>query len=151
MDGSPTATITDSPTTSPTTAPVQASHKSTNAGAIGGGVAAGVVVLLLVAGLLFWRRRRARSHDGPGMAMGAVADDGSRDPSSSDSSLTESGKIAASGGSGSHYTPHSQMAQLNNNGSEYCARWFRCYVVNECCRWYHYSVIFDGLGLGQPS
>jgi len=117
MDGSPTATTTDSPTSSPTLAPVQASHKSTNAGAIGGGVAAGVVVLLLVAGLLFWRRRRARSHDGPGMAMGAVADDGSRGPSTSDSSLTESGKIAASGGSGSHYTPHSQMAQLNNNGS----------------------------------
>lgn len=103
--------------------PVQTSHKSTNAGAIGGGVAAGVVVLLLVAGLfLFWRRRRARSGDGPGMAMGAIAGDGSRDPSSSsDASLTESGKAVGTNGSNSHYTPHSQMAQLNHNGSEYHA------------------------------
>lgn len=118
MDVSTTLTVTESATSSPTLIPVQTSHKSTNAGAIGGGVAAGVVVLLLVAGLLFWRRRRARSHGGPAMAMGAADGDGSRNPSaSSDSSLTESGKIAASGGSGSHYTPHSQMAQLNHNGS----------------------------------
>ena len=120
MDFTTTLTPTESGNSSPTLVPVQTSHKSTNAGAIGGGVAAGVVVLLLVAGLLlFWRRRRARSHSGPAMAMGAVDGDGSRNPSaSSDSSLTESGKIAASGGSGSHHTPHSQMAQLNQNGSE---------------------------------
>lgn len=136
MGATPTLTPVESATSSPTLAPVQTSHKSTNAGAIGGGVAAGVVVLLLVAGLLlFWRRRRARSRDGPGMAMGAVAGDGSRNPSaSSDSSLTESGKAMGSGGSSSHYTPHSQMAQLNNNGSEYHAVWSSYHMVDKCRR-----------------
>lgn len=118
MSATSTLTPAESATSAPTWAPVQTSHKSTNAGAIGGGVAAGVVALLLVAGLLlFWRRRHAR-RAGPGMTMGAVAGDGSRDPSSSsDASLTESGKAVGSNGSASHYTPHSQMAQLNNNGS----------------------------------
>ena len=111
----PTQVIT-SAAPSTTAAPVQSAHKSTNAGAIGGGVAGGVVLILAIIGLLLcWRRRRARqSRDGAGMAMGGIGEDGSRNPSaSSESSLTESAKAA---GSGSHYTPHSQMTQLNQHG-----------------------------------
>ncbi|KAJ1303712.1 hypothetical protein OPQ81_008137 [Rhizoctonia solani] len=75
--------------------------KSTNAGAIGGGVARVVVFLLLVIGLLlFLRRRRAQKSLGkPDTGMSGI---GARNGStSSESSLTESGKAS---GSTSHYT-----------------------------------------------
>ncbi|QRV86766.1 Transmembrane alpha-helix domain [Ceratobasidium sp. AG-Ba] len=109
------ATQTLTPTETPTVAPVTSGHKSTNAGAIGGGVGGGVVALLVIIGLLlFWRRRRARQSHG-GAAMGGLTEAGGRNPSaSSESSLTESGKGV---GMASHYTPHSQMAQLHQNGS----------------------------------
>ncbi|KAB5595249.1 SKG6 domain containing protein [Ceratobasidium theobromae] len=109
----PTITLSDPESTSTATS-APSSSKSVNAGAIGGGVAGGVVLVLLVIGLfLFLRRRRARdSHEDSAAVMGTT---GGRNPSSSsDSSLTESGKVG--GSSGSHYTPHSQMAQLHHNG-----------------------------------
>lgn len=116
MSDPPTITLSD-PNSSSTAAPVSSSSsKSTNAGAIGGGVTGGVVLVLLVIGLLlFLRRRRARnSRGGPGGVMGAAG--GRNASTSSESSLTESGKAAGPGSSGSHYTPHSQMAQLNHSG-----------------------------------
>ncbi|KAG8715419.1 hypothetical protein FRC08_010606 [Ceratobasidium sp. 394] len=108
-----TLTPTGTPSTSASAAPVSSGHNSVKAGAIGGGVAGGVVLLLVVIGLLlFWRRRRARQSRG--MVIGAAGEDGSRNASaSSESSLTESGKAV---GATSHYTPHSQMAQLNHPG-----------------------------------
>ncbi|CAE6434174.1 unnamed protein product [Rhizoctonia solani] len=116
MDESPTITLSDptgSSAPSTTAAPLPSTSKSTNAGAIGGGVAGGVVFLLLVIGLLlFLRRRRARNS--PSNTDTGVGTIGARNGStSSESSLTESAKAA---GSSSHYTPHSQMAQLNHSG-----------------------------------
>lgn len=107
-----TLTLSD-PTASQTATPISSTSKSTNAGAIGGGVAGGVVFLLLVMGLLlFLRRRRARNSQSKTEAgIGAVG--GRSGSTSSESSLTESGKAP---GSSSHYTPHSQMAQLNHSG-----------------------------------
>ncbi|KAJ1310479.1 hypothetical protein OPQ81_007212 [Rhizoctonia solani] len=113
MEPTETLTLSDPAASHPaeTATPLPAS-KSINAGAIGGGVAGGVVFLLLVIGLLlFLRRRRAQKSLGkPDTGMGAI---GARNGStSSESSLTESGKAS---GSTSHYTPHSQMAQLNHS------------------------------------
>lgn len=115
MSATDTLTHTSTPTTSPGAAPVTSGHKSSHAGAIGGGVAGGVVALLVLIGLLLlWRRRRARQSRG-GAAMGGLTEVGGRNPSaSSESSLSETGKGS---GSASHYTPHSQMAQLHHNGS----------------------------------
>ncbi|CAE6471415.1 unnamed protein product [Rhizoctonia solani] len=112
MEVTETLTLSD-PTASETATPSPSTSKSANAGAIGGGVAGGVVFLLLAIGLLlFLRRRRAQnSHNDPGPGVGPI---GARSGStSSESSLTESGKAP---GSSSHYTPHSQMAQLNHSG-----------------------------------
>ncbi|KAF8744389.1 hypothetical protein RHS02_02424, partial [Rhizoctonia solani] len=115
MDGSPTITLSDPTGSAPssTAAPPPSTSKSTNAGAIGGGVAGGVVFLLLVIGLLlFLRRHRAqKSHSNANAVVGAIG--GRNGSTSSESSLTESGKAP---GSSSHYTPHSQMAQLNHSG-----------------------------------
>ncbi|KAG8771591.1 hypothetical protein FRC12_003523 [Ceratobasidium sp. 428] len=114
LSATPTLTPTETPTTSPVAAPISSGHKSVNAGAIGGGVGGGVGALLVIILLLiFLRRRRARRSNGGGV-MGAGGEDGSRNPSSSsESSLTESGKAP---GAVSHYTPHSQMAQLHHQG-----------------------------------
>ncbi|CAE6431816.1 unnamed protein product [Rhizoctonia solani] len=116
MDQSPTITLSDptgSSGPSTTAGPLPSTSKSTNAGAIGGGVAGGVVFLLLVIGIfLFLRRRRARNpSSNTDAGVGAIG--GRQGSTSSESSLTESGKA---GGSNSHYTPHSQMAQLNHSG-----------------------------------
>ncbi|CUA72203.1 hypothetical protein RSOLAG22IIIB_00866 [Rhizoctonia solani] len=107
-----TLTLSD-PTASETAAPLPSTSKSTNAGAIGGGVAGGVVFLLVVIGLLlFLRRRRAQNSRGKTeTSVGAIG--GRSGSTSSESSLTESGKAP---GSSSHYTPHSQMSQLNHSG-----------------------------------
>ncbi|KDN49302.1 hypothetical protein RSAG8_02004, partial [Rhizoctonia solani AG-8 WAC10335] len=110
MEATETLTLSD-PTASETAAPLPSTSKSTNAGAIGGGVAGGVVLLLLGIGLLlFLRRRRAQNLGGKAETGAIVGRSGS---TSSESSLTESGKAT---GSSSHYTPHSQMAQLNHSG-----------------------------------
>ncbi|CAE6406401.1 unnamed protein product [Rhizoctonia solani] len=112
MEATETLTLSD-PSASETAAPLPSTSKSTNAGAIGGGVAGGVVLLLLLLGLLlFLRRRRAQnSHGKAETGVGAIA--GRSGSTSSEASLTESGKAP---GSSSHYTPHSQMAQLNHSG-----------------------------------
>ncbi|KAH7340186.1 hypothetical protein B0J17DRAFT_309040 [Rhizoctonia solani] len=114
MEVTETLTLSD-PTASETATPLPSTSKSTNAGAIGGGVAGGVVFLLLAIGLLlFLRRRRAqnsRNDAGPDVGVGAIG--GRSGSTSSESSLTESGKAP---GSSSHYTPHSQMTQLNHSG-----------------------------------
>ncbi|CAE6524776.1 unnamed protein product [Rhizoctonia solani] len=111
MEVTETLTLSD-PTASPTAAPSSSTSKSVNAGAIGGGVAGGVVLLLLIIGLLlFLRRRRAQSsRDKAEAGIGAMGGRGGS--TSSESSLTES----KGPGSSSHYTPHSQMAQLNHSG-----------------------------------
>ncbi|CAE6420124.1 unnamed protein product [Rhizoctonia solani] len=111
MEATETLTLSD-PTASETAGPLPSTSKSTNAGAIGGGVAGGVVFLLLLVGLLlFLRRRRAQNLGGKAeTGVGAAGRSGS---TSSESSLTESGKAP---GSSSHYTPHSQMSQLNHSG-----------------------------------
>ncbi|KAG9122268.1 hypothetical protein FRC07_001439 [Ceratobasidium sp. 392] len=110
----PTFPTTQTATISPSAAPVSSSHKSVNAGAIGGGVGGGVAALLvIIALLLFLRRRRARKANS-GVVMGGTGEDGGRNASSSsESSLTESGKAPVTT---SHYTPHSQMAQLHHQG-----------------------------------
>ncbi|KAG8755319.1 hypothetical protein FRC11_006136 [Ceratobasidium sp. 423] len=111
METTETLTLSD-PAASQTAAPLPSTSKSVNAGAIGGGVAGGVVFLLLVIGLLLFLRRR-RAQNSRGKAETGIAAMGGRNGStSSESSLTES-KAA---GSSSHYTPHSQMAQLNHSG-----------------------------------
>lgn len=112
MEATETLTLSD-PTASETAAPSPSTSKSTKAGAIGGGVAGGVVFLLLVLGLLLFLRRR-RTQNSHGKAEAGIGGMGTRNGStSSESSLTESGKAS---GSSSHYTPHSQMAQLNHSG-----------------------------------